>query len=113
MIMERQIGERFNYKGIMLEVVKGESCRNCYFSKNCKNMKIIISIGTRRKDCFLSVFRERNKYCAKDDDAIRIAGYCEPFWRSDNTAINYKKVKESLKDKLVRFFTTMARSSKL
>ena len=110
--MERKIGEQFYYKCVKLEVIEGESCRNCYFSQNYKSTKIIISIGTRRKDCFLSVFRERNKYCEKYDHAIEIAGHCEPFWRSDNTAINYKKVKESWKDRLVRFLTTMARSSK-
>ena len=110
--MERNIGEQFYCNGVKLEVIEGESCRNCYFSQNYKNTKIIISIGTRRKDWFLSVFRERNKYCAKDEHAIKIAGECVPFWRSDRTAINYKKVKVSWKERLVRFLTTMVRNSK-
>ena len=103
--MERQIGERFEYKGIILEAVKGESCRNCYFSQECKTIEIVISLGTNRRDCNFAMYRGSYKRCVKDEHAIEIAGHCEPFGRSDNTAINYKKVKESWKDRLVRFFT--------
>ena len=111
--MERQIGEMFDYKGTMLEVVKGESCRNCYFSQKCKTIEIVLSLGTSRRECHFAIYRGSYKRCKKDEHAIEIAGHCEPFWRNDRTAINYKKVKESLKNKFVRFFTTMARSSKL
>ena len=113
MIMERQIGERFEYKGIMLEAVKCESCRNCYFSQKCKTMEIVLSLGTSRRDCHFAIYRGSYKRCIKDEHAIEIVGHCEPFWRTDNTAINYKKVKESWKDKLLRFLTKIVRSSKL
>ena len=105
MIMERHIGERFNYNGIMLEVVKGESCRNCYFSQECKTIEIVLSLGTSRRDCNFAIYRGSYKRCIKDERAIEIVGHCEPFWRDDDTAINYKKVKESWKDRLVRYFT--------
>ena len=111
--MERQIGERFEYKGIMLEAVKCESCRNCYFSQKCKTMEIVLSLGTSRRDCHFAIYRGSYKRCIKDEHAIEIVGHCEPFWRTDNTAINYKKVKELWKDKLLRFLTKIVRSSKL
>lgn len=106
--MERQIGEMFEYNGIMLEVVEGESCRNCYFSQKCKTIEIVLSLGTIRRDCHFAIYRGSYKRCIKDEHAIEIVGHCEPFCRNDRTAINYKKVKESWKDKLARFLTTMA-----
>lgn len=108
MIMERKIGEVFYYKGTKLEVVKGVSCRNCYFSQKCKTIEIVFSLGTSRRDCNFAIYRGSYKRCKKDEQAIEIVGQCEPFCRNDNTAINYKKVKESWKDKLARFLNTMA-----
>lgn len=105
--MERQIGEMFEYNGIMLEVVEGESCRNCYFSQKCKTIEIVLSLGTSRRDCNFAIYRGRYKRCKKDEHAIEIAGQCAPFWRSDRTAINYKKVKESWKDRLASSLSTM------
>lgn len=107
--MERQIGERFEYNGIMLEVVEDESCRNCYFSQKCKTMEIVLSLGTIRRDCHFAIYRVRYKRCIKDEKDIEFVGHCAPFWRNDRTAINYKKVKESWKDRLVRFFTKMTK----
>ena len=105
MIMERQIGEKFYYKGVKLEVVESESCRNCYFSQTCKKIHIEIKFPVRSKDRYFSIYRERLKDCAADDHVIEVTGRCAPFWRDDRTGINFKKVKESWKDRLVRFFT--------
>ena len=113
MNMERKIGEMFNYKGIMLEVLKCESCRNCYFSQTCKTMEIVLSLGTIRRDCNFSIYRGNYKRCKKDEQDIGIVGHCEPFWRNDSTAINYKKVKESWKDRLVRYLASKERSLRL
>ena len=104
MIMERQIGDVFKYRGVKLEVVECESCRECYFSQNCKKMEIILSLGISRRDCHFTISRERYKHCIKDYNANEIVGHCAPFMRDDSTAVNFKKVKESWKDRFVRKF---------
>lgn len=60
--MERQIGEVFDYKGIKLEVVEGESCDECFFCKRCFHLKDFI------------------------------LGYCGGAMRSDGNYIYFKKV---------------------
>ena len=110
--MEIKIGEKFYYKGAKLEVVESESCRNCYFSQKRKEIHIELTLSVRPKDCYFKMYRERLKHCIKDDHVIEIAGECLPFLRDDDTAVNFKKVKESWKDRLVRFLTAMVRSSK-
>lgn len=110
--MERKIGEKFYYKGAKLEVVESESCRNCYFSQNRNKINIDITLSVRPKECYFSIYRERYKHCKADDHVIKVTGRCAPFWRDDRTTINFKKVKESWKDRLVRFLTAMVRNSK-
>ena len=101
--MERKIGEEFDYKGVKLEVVEGESCRNCYFSHTYNKIHIEIELSERRKDCYFSMYRERLKHCNADDHVMEVTGRCAPFWRDDRKTVNFKKVKESWKDRLVRF----------
>lgn len=60
--MERQIGEIFDYKGIRLEVVEGESCDECFL----------------RQACF--------------DLNVSILGYCGGALRSDGKYVYFKKV---------------------
>lgn len=64
--MERQIGERFKYGRVTLEVVEapnGKSCRDCYFLHN--------------KKCFKSM-----------DET----GHC--YFRDDERKVYFKKVKK-------------------
>lgn len=65
MIMERKIGERFEYDGVTLEVCAEKECTECY--------------------CHF------NNVCIKSLD---LAGYCGPSSRSDNTSVIFKEVKK-------------------
>ena len=105
--MEHKLGEKFGYKGVRLEVVESEACRNCYFSQNRKEIHIEITLSVRLKDCYFKMYRERLKHCIADDHVIEVTGRCAPFWRDDRTAINFKKVKESWKDRLASSLSTM------
>ena len=45
--MERQLGEKFEYRGVMLKVVKdkGSGCEGCYFCENsspCDSFRAVI-----------------------------------------------------------------------
>ena len=45
--MERQLGEKFEYQGVMLKVVKdnGSGCEGCYFCENsspCDSFRAVI-----------------------------------------------------------------------
>lgn len=37
--MERQIGEQFDYEGVMLEVVESGPCKGCFFFVNEVNIE--------------------------------------------------------------------------
>ena len=66
--MERQLGEKFDYQGVTLKVVKdkGSGCEGCYF-------------GANQSSCIDSV-----------RDAI---GPCGEYTRSDGCAVIFKKLK--------------------
>ena len=66
--MEQQIGEKFEYKGVMLKVIKdkGSGCEGCYFCAN-------------ESSCSYSV-----------RDTI---GPCGEYTRSDGLAVIFKKLK--------------------
>ena len=72
--MERQIGEQFDYEGVRLEVVEDYTCDKCFFNNN---------------NCF------RFKY------GFNV--YCSGNYRSDGKFVSFKKVKESWKDRLVKY----------
>ena len=45
--MERQLGEKFDYQGVMLKVIKdkGRGCEGCYFCENssqCDSFRAVI-----------------------------------------------------------------------
>ena len=66
--MERQLGEKFDYQGVTLKVVKdkGSDCDRCYFGAN----NISCSYGVRD-----------------------IIGPCGEYTRSDGQAVIFKKLK--------------------
>lgn len=64
-LIERKIGERFDYNGVTLEICPKKSCKGCYLM--FKNVCI--------------------KY-------LDMAGYCGSSSRSDNTSIIFKEVKK-------------------
>ena len=68
MIMERKIGEKFEYNGVILKVVndKGRGCEGCYFSAN-------------ESSCSYEV-----------RDAI---GPCGEYKRSDMRSVIFKRIK--------------------
>ena len=69
--LERQIGEQFEYNGVKLEVVEWEEdCKGCYFTKNCKKMKFVLSVGTRSKDNYFISGSENYRVCNLDDNGI-------------------------------------------
>ena len=107
--MERQIGEQFDYEGVKLEVVeREEECKGCYFTQNCKKMKIVLNLDTRIDECYYVVGRESYRHCNLDGDAIKITGECLSHHREDDEWVAFKKVKLSWKDRLERFLTTRA-----
>ena len=63
--MERQIGERFDYKGVTLEVVESGACKGCHFFNG-----------------FL--------HCEEHD--IEVTGDCGPINRSDGKSVKFHKV---------------------
>ena len=63
--MERQIGERFDFGGVTLEVVESGACKECLFFKG-----------------FL--------HCEEHD--IEVTGDCGPINRSDNKSVKFQKV---------------------
>lgn len=66
--MERKIGERFKYKGVILEVVeapKGNPCGSCFFLLN-------------ENKCF---------------ESVNITGKCSETYRDDKKIIFFKEVK--------------------
>ena len=63
--MERQIGERFDYDGVTLEVVDSGTCKGCHLFKG-----------------FL--------YCEEHD--VEVTGDCWPINRSDGKSVIFKKV---------------------
>ena len=68
--MEHKLGEKFNYNGVTLKVVKdkGSGCEGCYF-------------GANHSSCIDSV-----------RDAI---GPCGEYTRSDGYAVIFKKLKSN------------------
>ena len=63
--MERQIGERFDYKGVTIEVVESGACKGCHFFNG-----------------FL--------HCEEHD--IDVTGDCGPVGRSDGRSVKFQKV---------------------
>ena len=63
--MERQIGERFDFGGVTLEVVESGACKGCLFFKG-----------------FL--------HC--DGHDMEVTGDCGPVNRSDNKSVKFLKV---------------------
>ena len=63
--MERQIGERFDYGGVTLELVESGACKGCLFFKG-----------------FL--------HCEEHD--IDVTGDCGPVNRSDGKSVKFQKV---------------------
>ena len=63
--MERQIGERFDYGGVTLEVVESGACKGCLFFKG-----------------FL--------HCEEHD--MDVTGDCGPVNRSDGKSVKFQKV---------------------
>lgn len=66
--MERQLGEKFDYQGVMLKVIKdkGRGCEGCYFCAN-------------------------NSSCS---DSVRdTIGPCGEYTRSDGYGVIFKKLK--------------------
>ena len=64
-MMERQIGEQFDYEGVMLEVVESGPCKGCFFFVNGANI-----------------------YCKVFNGEI--TGPC--IGRSDNKSVKFQKV---------------------
>ena len=63
-IIERKIGERFDFDGKTLEVVTNKGCRGCYFN---------------------------HKRC---DEYHPNRGYCGDLCRSDKQAVIFKEIKK-------------------
>lgn len=63
--MERQIGERFCFGGVTLEVVESGSCKGCLF--------------------FMGFL-----HCEEHD--MEVTGDCGPVNRSDGNSVKYQKV---------------------
>ena len=63
--MERQIGERFDFGGVTLEVVESGACKGCLFFKG-----------------FL--------HC--EDHDMEVTGDCGPVNRSDGKSVKFHKV---------------------
>ncbi len=59
--MERKIGERFDFKGVMLEVVEQDGCEGCYFNltDDCiKDYDILGSCVTSKPHGNLVIFKK-------------------------------------------------------
>ena len=68
-MMERQIGEQFDYEGVKLEVAEWEEvngCNGCYFS---------------------------NIICCRFEEILDITGYCGSSQREDKKEVIFKEVK--------------------
>ena len=63
--MERQIGERFDFGGVTLEVVESGACKGCHFFKDCIN-------------------------CEEHD--MEVTGYCGTVNRSDGKSVKFQKI---------------------
>ena len=64
--MKRQIGERFDFGGVTLEVVESGACNECYF------------------------FKGEYNHCGGYNNEI--AGPCGPFNRVDGKSVMFKRV---------------------
>ena len=63
--MERQIGERFDFGGVTLEVVESGACKGCHFFKGLL-------------------------HCEEHD--MEVTGGCGPVCRSDNKSVKFLNV---------------------
>lgn len=43
--MERQIGEKFEYKGVIIKVTISGLCLDCYFYRKCHRARVRSEIG--------------------------------------------------------------------
>ena len=43
--MERKVGERFNFRGVMIEVVSSGLCTDCFFYSKCLRARVRSEIG--------------------------------------------------------------------
>lgn len=65
-VMEREIGDIFNYNGVKLQIVESNGyCNNCYFNDSCIT-------------------------CTKPNTLDK----CQKHYRKDNKNIHFKEIKE-------------------
>ena len=104
-VMERKIGEEFEYNGVRLKVVGGELCGNCYFRDKHENEPCVISehvsvsggcSKTRRKDHksvqFIEIKNEKMKEETKSlpiPEGWEFAGY-------ENGEVKIRRVEQEL-----------------
>lgn len=104
--MERKIGERFEYNGILLEVKESYNCRRCYFNGKgiCPNVGIKGGCTPfRRADnksvVFVPVNDGENKECSINNDVVEISVISQCYKPSTHsgyeryTLIKYKGLK--------------------
>ena len=75
MIMERKIGEEFEYNGVRLKVVEEDFCENCYFRD-----------------------KHENESCARSKH-ISVSGICSKVKREDSKSVQFIEIKnEKMKE---------------
>ena len=74
-VMERKIGEEFEYYGVRLKVVGGELCENCYFRDKHENKPCVIS------------------------EHVSVSGFCSETRRKDHKSVQFIEIKnEKMKE---------------
>ena len=74
-VMERKIGEEFEYNGVKLKVVEEDLCENCYFRD-----------------------KRENEPCARSEH-ILVSGFCSKTKREDHKSVQFIKIKnEKMKE---------------
>ena len=68
-VMERKIGEEFEYKGVRLKVVEEDFCENCYFRD-----------------------KRENEPCVRSEH-ILVSGVCSKQRREDHKSVQFIKIK--------------------
>ena len=103
-----EIGERFEYNGVMLEVVKRDDCENCFFRDKveCRVMSPMCCSEDGRNDDTSIIYKLVEKCKTKDmeqETEINVAGTGETFATQVTNIQSDEEIYGSLLDKL---FTT-------
>ena len=79
-----EIGERFEYDGVILEVIKAVNCNSCFFNRSgCELRAIPMYCGSRTRDDKESIIYKLVEQCKTKDmkqkTEIKVEGTGETF----------------------------------